>query len=193
MNTATNTQQLDWTPAQTLEHFQKQINLPVLHEMLTTFFKAKASEKGDQLLRRPPIAVRLLDGDEHVYTIRPGWTKPCRTYLTHEQVYGRFSYESLFVDAIHQCHGKCAKFTFDDTSIRMTSWYRSRYFEAVENFAQTAKDFVLFPWQVFSRSKDRCCICHKRLTDEISRGRGIGPECLRHVSNCFGQPVGGSR
>jgi hypothetical protein len=177
-----------WTTQQTVEYFQKQINLPVLKDMLTTFFKARASDKGDKLFRRPPIAVRLLDGDEHVYTIRPGWQTPCR-WMNDPPYPGELLFGKLYVDAIHQTYGKCAKFWFDDMTVHLTSWYPSRFFAALENFAQTSKEFVLFPWQVFSRSKDRCCICGKGLTDEISRGRGIGPECLRHVSNCFGQPL----
>lgn len=212
MNTATNPL---WTPEQTVEHFQQQINLPVLKDMLTTFFQAKASDKGDKLLRRPPIAVRLLDGVEHVYTVRPGWKSPairlfdkmtfqpnasddvldteaCGGRYVRVQQHGRFEFDKLFVDAVHQEHGKCAKFVFDGTTMRLTSWYHSRYFEALQNFAQTAKEFVLFPWQVFSRSADHCCICGKPLIDDISRGRGIGPECLRHVSNCFGQPLRGA-
>lgn len=189
MSTATNPV---WTPEQTVEHFQQQINLPILKEMLTTYFQAKASDKGDKLMRRPPIAVRLLDGVEHFYTVRPGWKKPYRMWgRTDEQQYGRFTFENLFVDAIHQDHGKCATFVFNDRSIRLTSWNPNRYFEAVQNFAQTAREFVLFPWQVFSRSANHCCICGKPLIDDISRGRGIGPECLRHVSNCFGQPLRG--
>lgn len=200
---------VSWTPNETAEYFQRQINLPVLKDMLTTFFQAKASEKGDDLMRRPPVAIRLLDGGDHVYTIRPGWKSPSVRYREKQtsdrklplsaatfgerfekiQQFGRFQFDKLYVDAIHQNHGKCATFNFDDTKLSLTSWYHTRYFEALENFAQTSKEFVLFPWQVLSRSKDHCCICGKNLTDEISRGRGIGPDCLRVVSNCFGQPV----
>ena len=198
-----------WTPMQTAEFFGKRINLPLFKEMLTTFFKAKASDKGNQLLRRPQIAVRLLDGEEHVYTIRPGWKSPTtRLYekdkfvpnpsdlvldpnvrgglYVRVQEFGKLDFNNLFVDAIHQEHGKCARFSFDDACLTMRSWHPSRYFEALNKFAETTKDFIFQPWLVFGRGKDRCCICSKPLTDEISRGRGVGPECLRQVSNCFG-------
>jgi hypothetical protein len=38
---------------------------------------------------------------------------------------------------------------------------------------------------VLARSCNNCCICGRLLTDEQSRGRGIGPECIRHF------PLGG--
>jgi hypothetical protein len=31
---------------------------------------------------------------------------------------------------------------------------------------------------VLARSHDHCCICGRGLTDELSRSRGIGPECI---------------
>ncbi|WP_437194633.1 DUF6011 domain-containing protein [Planctomicrobium sp. SH527] len=60
-------------------------------------------------------------------------------------------------------------------------------FDAAENLVELTKFFLLFPDQVFARSKDRCCCCGRPLTDEISRARGIGPECLRVVNLCWQQ------
>jgi hypothetical protein len=41
---------------------------------------------------------------------------------------------------------------------------------------------------VFARSHDNCCCCGKGLTDELSRSRGIGPECIKKLDWCaFGQ------
>jgi hypothetical protein len=34
---------------------------------------------------------------------------------------------------------------------------------------------------VFARSHDSCCVCGRHLTDEQSRSRGIGPECIKTV------------
>jgi hypothetical protein len=54
---------------------------------------------------------------------------------------------------------------------------------ALSRLMQTADEFIDDPFQVFRRSLDFCCLCHKTLTDAVSRARGIGPECLRHLSS----------
>ena len=40
-------------------------------------------------------------------------------------------------------------------------------------------DFISDARTVFARSHNHCCCCGKRLRDELSRARGIGPECVR--------------
>jgi hypothetical protein len=45
--------------------------------------------------------------------------------------------------------------------------------------AATIGDYLDDRRAVLARSCDRCCICDKYLTDPQSRGRGIGPECIR--------------
>jgi len=69
------------------------------------------------------------------------------------------------------------------------AWYHRFAPVAVHEFINTVSDFILFPWQVFGRSKNKCCCCGKGLTDDISRSRGVGPECLRSAALCFGEPV----
>jgi hypothetical protein len=48
------------------------------------------------------------------------------------------------------------------------------------------QQFVATPWGAFCQSASRCCICWKVLKDELSRARGIGPECYRGVAAFFG-------
>ena len=40
-------------------------------------------------------------------------------------------------------------------------------------------DLIADARSVFARSHDRCCCCGRGLRDELSRARGIGPECVR--------------
>lgn len=40
-------------------------------------------------------------------------------------------------------------------------------------------DFISNARTVFARSHGHCCCCGKGLRDELSRARGIGPECVR--------------
>jgi hypothetical protein len=42
----------------------------------------------------------------------------------------------------------------------------------------TVDSFVQDHRAVLARSHDHCCICGRVLTDELSRSRGIGPECI---------------
>jgi hypothetical protein len=45
-----------------------------------------------------------------------------------------------------------------------------------------AGEFLADPEAAFARSADHCCVCGKTLTEPLSRSRGIGPECMRHVT-----------
>jgi hypothetical protein len=40
-------------------------------------------------------------------------------------------------------------------------------------------DLITDAGAVFARSHDHCCCCGRGLRDELSRSRGIGPECVR--------------
>jgi hypothetical protein len=43
------------------------------------------------------------------------------------------------------------------------------------------RDFLDDHRTVFARSHDNCSCCGKALTDELSRSRGIGPECIKKL------------
>jgi hypothetical protein len=45
----------------------------------------------------------------------------------------------------------------------------------------TMEEFLLNPKSVLARSHDNCCCCGRSLRDELSRSRGIGPECIRGI------------
>src|ERR1019366_5654189 len=68
-------------------------------------------------------------------------------------------------------------------SIRKTRWMcdYSLSLDAAENLVELTKYFLLFPDEVFARSKDRCCCCGKSLTDEVSRCRGNCGHCYTLV------------
>jgi hypothetical protein len=53
--------------------------------------------------------------------------------------------------------------------------------EALRRLIGLVQEFVATPTKTFARSSDHCCLCGKPLTDELSRARGIGPECLKHT------------
>src|SRR5262249_43717595 len=47
---------------------------------------------------------------------------------------------------------------------------------------QTIRDFLDDSRAVLARSSDHCCVCGRGLTDELSRSRGIGPECFKRAN-----------
>jgi len=57
--------------------------------------------------------------------------------------------------------------------------------DALNKFAELVDTFVRSPEKVFEASKDHCCFCGRKLTDQLSRCRGIGPECLERITLCF--------
>jgi hypothetical protein len=59
--------------------------------------------------------------------------------------------------------------------------------EAAARVVEAAEEFLADPAGVFRRSEDCCCICGRPLTDEVSRSRGIGPECHKRVDEYFHQ------
>ena len=58
------------------QFFASQMNKELLYDMLVSFFKSQASDKGDRLVRRPPVGMRLVDGEGYIFTVRPGWKEP---------------------------------------------------------------------------------------------------------------------
>jgi hypothetical protein len=61
----------------------------------------------------------------------------------------------------------------------------------LEALVEILADFLGDPGTVLRRSSTYCAICGRHLTDGQSRARGIGPECLHHVSTwmAYAEPV----
>ena len=75
----------------------------------------------------------------------------------------------------------------------VSSWYRSTGEADLRRCLDTMAAFVEDGRAVLARSNANCCICGKCLTDELSRSRGIGPECLRLLDWFrFTPPEGGT-
>jgi hypothetical protein len=54
--------------------------------------------------------------------------------------------------------------------------------EDIGRIAATVGDYLDDRRAVLARSCESCCVCGRHLTDELSRGRGIGPECIQKFS-----------
>jgi hypothetical protein len=65
-------------------------------------------------------------------------------------------------------------------AFRLGSIYKSAP-DDVRRVVETIREFMDDARAVLARGCDHCCICGRGLTDELSRSRGIGPECIQKV------------
>lgn len=193
-------------PAEVLDRYvQEKLKLEKFYDMAVNYFRCKCLDKTN-LERRPPVALCLRDLD-HVFTIKPGFKKPRKHFHVDGSVtveeYGQMQFETVYIECVSLTemppqngrpvlkHQKACKLRLNEAGELTWSgrWYPRFAPIAVHEFVNTVKGFILFPWQIFERSKDHCCCCRKPLTDETSRSRGIGPECLQNAAICFGEPM----
>jgi hypothetical protein len=187
------------SPLEVISRFDaEKPRLQIFYDMAVNYFRCKCLDKHN-LERRPPVALCLRDPD-YVFTLKPGFTKPMK-FGGRIIKYGEMLYDSVYIDcvSITEIPSKDRPILKHEKvcSLRLAAngqlsskggWSFRDAPIAVHEFVNVAKDFVLFPWQVFGRSTDYCCCCRKYLTDDTSRSRGIGPECLRSAALCFGVP-----
>ncbi len=116
--------------------------------------------------RRPNLGLRL-PGESCVISVRPSWS------WTHKQL----DCEKVLVECITD--DKLLSITLKPGELPRYSQISLRYGDvALERLLQVVRTFVKEPKRAFTGGQDFCCICGRRLTDEASRTRGIGPECL---------------
>lgn len=192
-------------PAEVLERYlQAQPKMEKFFDMAVNYFRCKCLDKTN-LERCPPVALCLRDPD-HVFTVKPGFLSPRKRRQKDGSLtiveYGQMQFESVYIDCVSITelppqnglpvlkHTKACKLRLDESGqlSQHGTWYYRDAPIAVHEFVNVVSDFILFPWQILSRSKESCCCCRKPLTDDTSRSRGIGPECLRSAALCFGEP-----
>ncbi len=116
--------------------------------------------------RRPNLGLRL-PGESCVIAVRPSWSWAQK----------RLDCDKVLVECITD--DKLLSITLKPGELPRYSQISLRYGDvALERFLQVVRTFVKEPQRVFSGGQDFCGICGRRLTDEASRTRGIGPECL---------------
>ncbi|HBJ33420.1 MAG TPA: hypothetical protein DDZ51_01405 [Planctomycetaceae bacterium] len=191
--------------AEALERYaQGNLKLEKFFDMTVNYFRCKCFDRTN-LERRPPVSLCLRDPD-HVFTLKPGYRSATKRRQQDGSMvfkeYGQMQFESVYIDCVSITelppqdgrqvlqHTKACKLRLDESG-RLShhgAWYYRYAPSAVDEFVKVVNEFILFPWQILSRSKNRCCCCGKWLTDDVSRSRGIGPECLRSAALCFGEP-----
>jgi hypothetical protein len=152
-----------------------------LRETAVLFFTQAAN--GKQYQRRPNLSITLpCDGDPPAkLVIRPAWSSKSWILdvatLQAELVVERIVVDNLTRPTVEVSLRLMAEDKFSCRPCSIT-WAK----ECCDRLAATAAAFLDDPFAAFAKSANICCICRRKLTDEVSRSRGIGPECLKHAT-----------
>lgn len=132
--------------------------------------------------RRPNISLRLVANGLPLakLVVLPVWSPSTKTIRPE-----RLRME-LMVERQVTAKGQPAKkwtrqVTASINDIFEAGAIRPSVLEDLSRVVATMKDFNRNKQTVLARSHDWCCCCGRTLTDEVSRARGIGPECIKLI------------
>jgi hypothetical protein len=143
-----------------------------LLDILSEVFGNQA--EGKSFARRPNLTITLTAPGEPParVVLRPAWDALDKTLDTSR----------LEMEVLGERKGKRGR----EVALGLGSWppkLRGWGIGTGENYLARAAalvcDFLADPAKVLARSADNCCVCGRALTDPVSRGRGVGPECVR--------------
>jgi len=133
--------------------------------------------------RRPNISLRLIMAGQPLAKLvtLPYWraSSHSQTILT-DRLYLEMLVEEAAADAEpgKKWTRQCAA-SIEAGGILKPTLIRKAILTDLQRVVATLEDFVASPTAVLARSHDWCCCCGRTLTDEVSRARGIGPECIK--------------
>jgi hypothetical protein len=129
---------------------------------------------GGPFKRRPVLGLTLrVVGGKAV--LRPGWNPKSKW------IYTKHLAGEVWLPAPGTGEPRRSwSFTWAPDGLHSGMVYRDQADAALATLAQLLRDWQADPASVLARSVDHCCVCGRVLTDPPSRGRGVGPECVRH-------------
>jgi hypothetical protein len=132
---------------------------------------------------RPNIGLRLLTPDQaQTLAVRPGWRKGrrdgdvrIRGVLQLDRVELELLTKGRLTMRIILVEGQPAepRRVVLDPELRR---------HGLRSLVAVCHGFLMDPQVVMARSSDNCVNCGKGLSDDVSRTRGIGPECIRRFN-----------
>jgi hypothetical protein len=157
----------------------------------STLFQVMLKEPQRPFKRRPSVSLRLIcEGNPPAKLIvHPTWHRHTNTInLSLVQC-------ELLQECLQRVNGvEARKFDrqlelrLDPTDAVRLPLISRTALQDVRRAIDVMREFLDDHCIVFARSHDNCCCCGKGLTDELSRSRGIGPECIKKINWCaFGQ------
>jgi hypothetical protein len=144
----------------------------------------RLNPEGGRFTRKPNISLRLIaDGEPPAKLITlPGWSpqlKQLNVDSPHCELLVEKTVKTPQGDAINWRKQASIR-----VNVRKGRWEAGRLCYStgeadVRRIVSTIRSFMDDGRAVLARCRDNCCICGRALTDELSRARGIGPECIR--------------
>jgi hypothetical protein len=150
----------------------------------STLFRAMLKDPQGSFKRRPHISLRLIcEGEPPAKLIvHPTW------YRHSNSVNLSLVQCELLQECLRRVNGVQARKFDRQLELRLDPTDSVRLPMISETAPQDVsraigvmREFLDDHRTVFARSHDNCCCCGKSLTDELSRSRGIGPECIKKI------------
>ena len=149
----------------------------------------EALVEGKTFARKPSYGLRLFGADDHTLVgISP-------SYKRHTKTVESCCHRVEVLGEVERYLAPVAPRPFYQLERRLTlvvylggaTWklLRKSAVADLETLVPILEDFLIDPDSVLRRSTTYCAICGRHLTDGQSRARGVGPECLHHVSTWF--------
>ena len=140
--------------------------------------------------RRAPIGFRLVlpplsedDPIRYVAAVRPGiYRSYGSVFIVPEKLEIDViadKYQKLDDDQVTHKVGAALKLKLTEGKVEHTYFIYQRVLGATARLADSLREWVDNPAAMWTGSSDHCLFCGKSLTDDVSRTRGIGPECLK--------------
>jgi hypothetical protein len=145
-----------------------------LYRLLADLFRAQAA--GQKFQRRPTLGLNLpAPGDPPLWlSIRPRWDRWHKAVDT-----GIVEMEVIAERDLADRPAREVTIQLSADKAHISSWAINTAEAQLPRALAVLDNFLADPDQVFAKSAESCCVCHKTLTDPVSRSRGVGPECLR--------------
>lgn len=166
-------------------------DLAEFHRVTSAFFERRAAESlGEKAAfeRRPPISLRLLCGGDppQRLLVRPHWQHHKRQLDTSRSTMEYLRDEPVPYHQPAPRMGVRVELASDGNP-RCSGYSYEHGIESAQRLVEVVREFLHEPLKTFARSSWHCCFCGRGLTDEVSRSRGIGPECFSAVNviRCF--------
>lgn len=149
----------------------------------SAMFAAMLEKKKRPFERRPAVSLRLIcDGEPAAkLVVNPGWSGHTKTVSLERLDVELFQQVRVVINGqeARQFSRRMRLQVKAGRQVTTCSLYESAERDAAR-IVETMSDFVDDHRAVFARSHDNCCMCGKVLTEELSRSRGIGPECVKY-------------
>jgi hypothetical protein len=133
--------------------------------------------------RRPPIGLRLIAAGEPLGKVvtTPRWDPQCHHFAVWSITCELLVEEPVLVGGVEAVRRK-RQITVSGNDHCGWRWLRKFHKTGLQDTSRvvsTIRDFMEDSKAVLARSHGWCCVCGRKLTDGLSRSRGIGPECIK--------------